>query len=94
MKLGWEYPKRIATLQELGAQPQGPTYPVPFQGTLQHLPIRVVSIELPKYRLDNGRTEAAQLQYLATHPEIGRDLFTADLESDAAQTAQHEILLR
>jgi hypothetical protein len=92
MKLGWEYPRRIATLQELGAQPVGPTYPVPFQGTLQHLPIRVVSIELPKYRLDNGRTEAAQLQYLATHAEVDRGLFTADLESDAAQAAQHEIL--
>ncbi len=92
MKLGWEQPKRLSLLQNLGAQPRSATYPVPFQGTLQHLPIRAVSVEAPKYRLDNGRTEAAQLQYLATHPEANRNLFAADMESESAQLAQHEIL--
>ncbi|MBV8371045.1 MAG: hypothetical protein JO036_19195 [Candidatus Eremiobacteraeota bacterium] len=51
-----------------------------------------MSVEMPKYRLDNGRTEAAQLQYLAEHPEVDKNLFTADLESEAAQIAQHTIL--
>jgi hypothetical protein len=92
MKFGWEQPRRIALLQDLSGQPVTTTYPIPFQGSLQHLPIRTVSVEMPKYRLDNGRTEAAQLQYLATRSEADRNLFTADLESEAAQIAQHEIL--
>ena len=92
MKLGWEQPRRVARIRDLSAEPQSATYPIPFQGTLRDIPIRTISLEMPKYRLNNGRTEAAQLQYLAANPNLQADFFTADLESDAAQTAQHEIL--
>jgi hypothetical protein len=92
VKLGWEKPRRITRIAELNAQAVSATFPVPFQGNLLDLPIRVVSIEMPKYRLNNGRTEASQLQYLAAHQDIPADFFSADLESDAAQVAQHEIL--
>ena len=92
MKLGWEQPRRIARIKELNAEAVAATFPVSFQAGASDLPIRVVSIEMPKYRLNNGRTEAAQLQYLALHRDLSKDFFSADLESDAAQSAQHEIL--
>jgi hypothetical protein len=92
MKLGWEKPRRIERLKTLSGEKPNATFPVVFQNALKDLPIRTIALDLPKYRLNNGRTEADQVQYLAKHPDLAKDLFTADLESDAAQQAQHEIL--
>jgi len=74
--------------------PSKRTYDVRFQGKLQTFSIHNVPIELPKYRLNNGRTLAAQAQYLAKHPDLPPDFFKKDLEMEAAQSAQHEILGR
>src|SRR5437660_1691006 len=94
MQLGWSLPKRRELIQRLAAAPIDETFRVPFQGRLPALAIRRVPVEFPKYRLDNGRTQAAQAEYLATHPELPGDFFARDLESEAAQRAQHEILTR
>jgi hypothetical protein len=51
-----------------------------------------VPIELPKYRLKNGRTAAAQIEYLATHTKVSPDIFSKDPESEEAQKIQHELL--
>lgn len=51
-----------------------------------------VPIDLPKYRLENGRTAAAQIEYLAKHPKIETDVFTKDPEFDTAQEIQHGLL--
>ncbi len=92
MKFGFEQPLRLKKIEEIRREAIGPTYPVTFQGTLQYLPVRTVSIELPMYRLNNGRTEAAQLEYLAQNPGVNQDLFRGDRESESAQRAQHQIL--
>jgi hypothetical protein len=92
VKYGWELPRRLEKIRQLRDEPTTATYPVPFRGKVENLPIRTVSIETPKYRLNNGRTEAAQLEYLAKHPELPQDFFSRDHESDEAQKAQHEIL--
>lgn len=92
MNLGWPYPKRKAQLDALVASPSAKTQLVPFQGQNMHLPIHSVPIDLPKYRLNNGRTYAAQAEYLATHPETPKDIFTKDLELDEAQRIQHSLL--
>ena len=65
-----------------------------FQGVYQSLKIIRVSIWLPVYRLANGRTKTYQLQYLADHPDLPADFFTADNESVDAQIAQDEILMK
>lgn len=92
MTFGWPYPKRKAHLAELAASPSPHTQLVPFQGKDMHLKIYSVPIDLPKYRLDNGRTYAAQAEFLATHPEYAKDFFTKDLELDEAQRIQHALL--
>lgn len=94
MQLGYPYPKRTAHLRNLYGTPAKRTYDVRFQGKLQTFPIHSVPVELPKYRLNNGRTLAAQAQYLAKHPDLSADFFKKDLELEDAQNAQHEILGR
>ncbi|OAM52692.1 hypothetical protein A7981_04365 [Methylovorus sp. MM2] len=93
MELGWTYPKRKEHLDKLAHSPSERTQLVPaFQGKNQYLKVFTVSIELPKYRLDNGRTYAAQAEYLATHPLVDKSVFEKDWESEEAQKIQHELL--
>jgi len=92
MNFGWPYPKRKSHLDALVASPSDHTQLVPFQGQNMHLKIYSISTDLPKYRLNNGRTYAVQAEYLATHPELPIDLFTKDLELDEAQRIQHILL--
>ena len=61
-------------------------------GKYSDFPIVEVRIELPVYRLANGRTKTLQREYLAKHPEQPADLFTKDHDEFAAQFAQNEIL--
>lgn len=91
--LGWPYHKRLQFLKEL-KDSQSPKYgdQVRFQGKLLTLSVYSVEIDLPKYRLANGRTQAAQEEYLAKNPNLGADFFTRDLEADSAQRAQHHLL--
>lgn len=69
-------------------------YPLEVMGKYQPLKQIRVRIGLPVYRIENGRTRTFQREYLATHEDAPRDLFTADSDSLAAQRAQHEILRR
>jgi hypothetical protein len=64
---------------------------VEFQGQLQTLDIFVVPIEMPIYRLENGRTIDRQEEYVAKNGKPA-DFFTRDVESWEALSAQDEIL--
>ncbi len=94
IKLGWPYPLRKRFLEELVRQPRNAkyTYPLRFQGQTTIRSVFTVEIDLPKYRLTNGRTQAVQEMYLAQHPKLGSDFFIRDLESEQAQTIQHDLL--
>ena len=92
MELGWPLPKRRDMIRRLAESPVTETYRLRFQGRSQVFPIRRVPLGFPKYRLDNGRTQAAQAEYLAIHRELGADFFSRDLESVEAHRAQHELL--
>lgn len=92
MQLGWPLPKRKDFIEKLSRTAGRPVHTVFFQQRRIDLPTHSVSIEFPKYRLDNGRTRSAQAAYLAQHPEMQTDLFERDAESETAQKAQHEIL--
>lgn len=92
MELGWSYPKRKKHLDDLSKKSTGKTESVYFQNSNQDFPVHLVPIELPKYRIDNGRTYAAQAQYLASKKDIPKDFFEKDPESDSVQQAQHDIL--
>src|SRR5439155_3070065 len=90
----YPYPKRTSHLKQLYSASSKRTFDLRFQGHLQTFNIHRVPVELPKYRLNNGRTLAAQVQHLAKHPELPRDFFTRDLELEDAQAVQHAILRR
>ncbi|HEV2550421.1 MAG TPA: hypothetical protein VGU20_24120 [Stellaceae bacterium] len=94
MELGWPLPKRRDMIRRLAEGPATETYRLRFQGRSQVFPIRRVPLGFPKYRLDNGRTQAAQAEYLATHPELSVDFFSHDLESIQTHRVQHDLLKR
>jgi len=79
-------------LDDLITTPSERTKDIPFQGRLQYLKVYQVPIGLPKYRLNNGRTYAAQAEYLAKHAKLSADFFTRDPESDEAIKVQHVLL--
>ncbi len=94
MENGWPLPKRKKFLAEVSKEPVKHTHPVPFQGKMQHLPIRRIPLDLPLYRLENGRTTDRQAEYLAEHPKLDENFFRSDLESLEAQSAQHSLLIK
>lgn len=67
------------------------TYSLFFRGSLTPFPEYVVPIEMPVYRLNNGRTIARQKEYIAKHG-LAEDFFIKDPDSQAANDAQEEIL--
>jgi hypothetical protein len=62
-----------------------------YQSSTQQLPVVRLPIELPIYRIANGRTRTAQLQYIRSH-NLSTDFFSAGQENQETQQAQHEIL--
>lgn len=92
MVIGYPRPKRIDILSNLDRKNAGRKHRIAFQGVHQDIRVFRVPLELPKYRLANGRTKAAQRQHIAEHPNIGSDFFSRDVESDEAQKAQHILL--
>ena len=84
----------IQRKEEIAKKIQSPEshYTIEIMGRRRSIPVISVRIEFPVYRLANGRTRSAQLEYLTLNPEVPRDLFTADNDSYDAQKAQHEIL--
>jgi hypothetical protein len=62
-----------------------------YQNETQKLPVVRLPIELPIYRMANGRTRTQQMKYIRQH-KLSPDFFTAGQENQDAQQAQHDIL--
>jgi hypothetical protein len=93
-RFGWPKPARIEEFKKLLAKPGDATTRVVFQEKTQDIRIVRVPIELPKYRMANGRTASLQSEYLAKNPAAQTDLFSGDAELWDAQEAQHVLLLQ
>lgn len=94
-RFGWPLIKRkeyFADCLNGGASRHG--HEIKFQGTTQAFPVVAIPIEMPKYRMSNGRTASLHQEYLARNPATAKDFFRKDPESLAAQQVQHEILLQ
>lgn len=93
-RFGWTKAMRLEEFKK--AREHAPTahHRVVLQGQTLDLPIIRVHQNLAKYRLENGRTASAQVQYLAEHPGTPKDLFSGDPELWEAQEAQHNLLLK
>ncbi len=92
MELGWARPKRLDFLSALNESSTDGQEKIEFQGRVLDLPAYRVPLDLPKYRLANGRTQAYQEEYLASDPDVDKELFTRDLESAEAHEVQHGLL--
>lgn len=69
------------------------TMPFKFREKIRELDHIRVPVDLPVYRMKNGRTEAEQDDYLLKHPDLPVDFFSAGEENADAQRVQHELLL-
>jgi len=93
-RFGWPKPARIEEFKKLLSSAPTANTRIVFQGKTIDIPIIRVPVELPKYRMANGRTASLQSEHLAKNPSVPRDLFTADPELWEAQEAQHGLLLQ
>ena len=92
-RFGWPKPSRIEEFKQL-VPSSTETARLVFQDKLPAFPIIRVSIDLPKYRMANGRTASLQAEYLAKNPKAPPTLFSGDPELWPAQEAQHGLLLQ
>jgi hypothetical protein len=93
MKYGLPLPQRLQKFQELLSNKQGNAlskFDVPTMNGTELYEVYQVSIELPKYRLDNTRTLALQEQYIYTNQK--NEDFFSDVESNQVQEIQHDFL--
>lgn len=67
-------------------------YRIEYHGKYRPIPIVEIRIEVPVYRMENVRTKNLQKEWLAQHPDLSRDILTADPFSIEAQEIQHQIL--
>jgi len=80
---------RIKQLRESGTSDY--EYPLSFQGQQRIFPVFTVEIGLPCYRLQNGRTRAAQLEVIANEG-LPTNFFSVDPDSEPALKRQDKIL--
>lgn len=92
-RFGWPKPARMEEFLKLIPMATE-THRQVFQDKLQAFPIVRVSVDLPKYRMANGRTASLQSEHLAKNANLRRDLFSGDPELWDAQEAQHRLLLQ
>jgi ParB-like chromosome segregation protein Spo0J len=93
MRYGQALPERLQKFADLLANKQANSlskYDIPTVNGYELYDVYNVSIELPKYRLDNTRTLALQEQYV--YSENKAEDFFGDIESDQIQEIQHELL--
>lgn len=92
-RFGYSFERRRKEMQASATTPPTATFRLEVKGKTMDLPIINVPIELPKYRLVNGRTASLQEQWLASHPDQLATYFENDPELDVVQETQHELLL-
>ena len=93
-RFGWTKAARIEEFGKKLAAATGATHRVVIQGQTQDIKIIRVHQNVPKYRLENGRTASAQVEHLAKNPQESGGLLLDDPELWKAQEIQHGLLLK
>ncbi|QRR08575.1 hypothetical protein FPJ27_19630 [Burkholderia sp. MS455] len=93
-RFGYPRVERLEAFKNATNGKSDATERVKLQGQIRTLPIVTVPVNVPKYRLENGRTASAQVEYLAKNKDVRSDLFTGDTELLDAQEAQHKLLVK
>lgn len=87
----WPLPKRKEELRKLLSGEASDKHQQRFQSKVQSLPVHVVPIDLPVFRLANGRTIALQREYITANDKA-EGFFSADPDSAEALRAQASLL--
>lgn len=93
-RFGWTKAARLEEFKSKLGATDGATHRVVLQGQTRDIPIIRVHQNVPKYRLENGRSASVQVEYLAKNPSARPDLFGPDAEMWDAQEVQHDLLLK
>jgi hypothetical protein len=93
-RFGWPLIDRLEEFKNKAANTTGATSRVVLQGQTRDLQIIRIHQDVPKYRMENGRTASAQVEHLAKTNAARADLFSGDPELWDAQEAQHNLLLK
>lgn len=96
MQWGKPIAARRSFFAQLMADPNQPSVKraIEIQGEKRHLTVYRVPLDMPYYRLLNGRTASLQEEWLAEHPEKGSDFFSTDNDGREAQDIQHSLLTK
>ncbi|MBO4227398.1 hypothetical protein [Bradyrhizobium neotropicale] len=90
---GWPLPDRREEFVRLASQPGAEMHRVAdFKGQTVALPILRIPLNLPKYRISNGRTASAQQEWVANKHRAADFFDNGDPELEEIQIAQHQIL--
>lgn len=92
-RYGYPFERRLKELAASKPTVPTATWPMEVKGEKVELTKFRVPIELPKYRLGNGRTASLQEQWLAKNADRPTDYFESDPELDVVQETQHDLLL-
>jgi hypothetical protein len=92
-RFGWPRLERLEEFKKKHSEKTTATFRVVLQAQTRDLPIIRIHQNIPRYRLENGRTASSQVEYLAKNPTAREDLFTGDPEMFDAQELQHKLLL-
>ncbi|OZV10841.1 hypothetical protein CIW83_18115 [Tissierella sp. P1] len=92
--IGSPYPVRKQLINELQSSNSKPSYeyPLKFQNRINTFKVYTIPLEMPKYRLSNGRTQALQQVHIAKNPSLSSNYFETDFESIEKHLIQHNIL--
>jgi len=93
-RFGWPRAARKEEFAARLAQSPQAHHRVVVENQKMDLPIIKVHQNLPKYRMENGRTASAQVEWLAKHPDKLKTFFKEDPELWSVQEAQHGLLLK
>ena len=93
-RFGWTKAARIEEFKKKLTSASDEACRVVIQGQIRAIKIIRIHQNVPKYRLENGRTSSAQVEHLAKNPQESAGLFVDDPELWKAQEIQHGLLLK
>lgn len=93
-RFGYPFELRLKELTSSKPAIPAATFALEVMGGNRELVKFRVPIEMPKYRLANGRTASLQEQWLAENTDQASTYFDSDPELDVVQETQHELLLK
>lgn len=93
-RFGWPKPARKEEFAARLAEEIRAHHRVEVENQQIDIPIIKVHQNLPKYRLENGRTASEQVEWLAKNSDKPKNFFRNDPELWEIQEVQHELLLK